>query len=83
MRIYPHTPLYNIHSERKPPKDLLQPFHYEPDGLSLENINRIVTDATRDQANWFLSDHADDNASFMAGFRRKGKQGPLWEYLEA
>lgn len=81
MRIYPHTPLHRQSGDPRTPAELLEPAYYSPPGLEDETRERLVREGTRDNPNWFLSDHADNNAALIARLRRKGKQGPLWEYL--
>jgi radical SAM superfamily enzyme YgiQ (UPF0313 family) len=81
MRIYPHTPLYKTDGSRQSARDLIRPYYYSPEGISNEKMAKVIREETRDNPNWFLSDHADNNEAFMRKFRQKGKQGPLWEYL--
>jgi radical SAM superfamily enzyme YgiQ (UPF0313 family) len=80
MRIYPHTPLANL-TENREEKALTKPVFFTPAPLGDAERERIIRDATKDLPNWFLSDHADDNAEFTKKLRKKGKEGPLWEYL--
>lgn len=81
MRIYPHTPLYQTSGARQTPRELIRPYHYTPEGLSAQRMEAVIRESTRDNPNWFLSDHADNNEAFTRNFRKRGKQGPLWEYL--
>jgi hypothetical protein len=46
-----------------------------------KRMRETIADATRNLPNWHLSDHADDISALTMRMRKKGKQGPLWEYL--
>lgn len=81
MRIYPHTPLYQQSGERRSAAELLEPAYYTPEGLADQDRERAIREYTRDNPNWFLSDHADNNEALTTRLRKKGKQGPLWEYM--
>lgn len=82
MRIYPRTPLHNHMQRKLDYSELLQPRFYENPNLPAADIDRLIRDHTAGNPNWVLSDHADDHAMATAALRSRGKQGPLWEYLD-
>ena len=81
MRIYPHTPLLSVSGTNLSSSELVSPAFYAPDAFASGQIHKIIVEATRDLPNWHLSDHADDISTLTMRLRKKGKQGPLWEYL--
>lgn len=81
MRIYPHTPLVEASGTTLSNSELVSPVFYKPDSLPESRREHIIREATAGLPNWYLSDHADDNAALTTRLRKKGKQGPLWEYL--
>lgn len=82
MRIYPRTPLFKQSKTPLSFFELLQPHFYEDPGFPATERNDCIRSATAGLPQWILSDHADDHAMATAALRRRGKQGPLWEYLD-
>jgi hypothetical protein len=84
MRIYPHTPLAararaeGLISARD---DLLSPTFYRSRGLDLEAVVRRLTDAARKRPNWIVGAGGDQAAAILERLHRRGRSGPLWEYL--
>ena len=81
MRIYPHTPLIHETGVKKTSHELIDPTYYTPDSLAVSRREKIIREATAGLPNWFLSDHSDETSQLTARLRKRGKQGPLWEYL--
>lgn len=81
MRIYPHTPLLNVSQTALSNKQLVSPAFYSPQTLEGTRMSEIIAAATFGLPNWHLSDHSDDISALTMRLRKKGKQGPLWEYL--
>jgi radical SAM superfamily enzyme YgiQ (UPF0313 family) len=81
MRIYPHTPLHQHSGSGLSPRALLQPAFFADPAFPAAVRDRVVAAATAGLSNWILCDHADNYARLTAALRRRGKQGPLWEYL--
>lgn len=81
MRIYPHTPLHGQSGSGMGSRQLLMPAFFDDPAFPAQERDRVVAEAIAGVPNWIASDHSDDNAPLMAALRRKGRQGPLWEYL--
>jgi hypothetical protein len=82
MRIYPRTPLYQQAGCQLDFHALLQPHFYENPHLPAATLKRMIAEGTAGNHHWIIGDHADDHAMATDALRRRGKQGPLWEYLD-
>jgi radical SAM superfamily enzyme YgiQ (UPF0313 family) len=84
MRIYPHTPLAALAQAEgliSPGDDLLSPVFYRSRGLDLDAVLRRLTEAARRRPNWIVGAGGDEAAGILERLHRKGRSGPLWEYL--
>jgi len=86
MRIYPGTPLWR---ELAPEKNgetaadyLVEPRFYIAPGFTVDTLyNRL--DAVRTASNnWIIGDPPPDYLVMVEKLRKRGVQGPLWEYVE-
>jgi len=86
MRIYPGTPLWR---ELAPEKNgetaadyLVEPRFFIAPGFTVDALyNRL--DAVRKQSNnWIIGDPPPDYLVMVEKLRKRGVQGPMWEYVE-
>lgn len=80
MRVYPQTRLAEIAKQEglfQNEADLLHPTYYLSPGISTEMIKEK---ASKLDDNWIFSDHK--NSDLVSVFRKRGRKGPLWEYLK-
>jgi radical SAM superfamily enzyme YgiQ (UPF0313 family) len=79
MRIYPQTKLCNIALEEgliQSPAELISPVYYVSKAIDAETI-RPRARATGQR--WIFPD--DEQSPMMEVLRKRGRKGPLWEYL--
>jgi len=79
MRIYPGTRLHKIALREKivnEDQSLLKPVYYVSKQIDIDDI-KVRAKATGQT--WIFPD--DDLSAGMEHMRKKGKKGPLWEYL--
>jgi hypothetical protein len=86
MRIYPGTPLWKTHGPpatgETPEAYLATPrFHIEPP-LTVESICKRLFDYRKTAPNWVVGDPPPAFVVTMEKLRKRGIQGPLWEYIE-
>jgi len=84
IRIYPGTGLYDIALEEgkiNKAMDLLQPVFYEPDLITREQIDEMVTERAGNRINWIVGSGGAQAAEIVSKMHTKGYVGPLWEYL--
>jgi len=84
MRIYPHTKLFEIAMEEgkiNKETNLLEPYYYESDAVSPDDIERLVTARAAERINWVVGSGGDTAASIVSRMHKRGFTGPLWEYL--
>ena len=84
MRVYPHTKLYDIAlREGKITEDsnLLEPFYYQCDGISSQQIEKQVRERSGQRINWIIGSGGDTAAGIVSRMHKRGFVGPLWEYL--
>jgi radical SAM superfamily enzyme YgiQ (UPF0313 family) len=84
IRIYPGTALYDIALDEgkiTAATNLLEPVFYEPDGISRERIDSLVTTRADSRINWIVGSGGTQAASTVSRMHARGYTGPLWEYL--
>jgi radical SAM superfamily enzyme YgiQ (UPF0313 family) len=84
MRIYPHTPLYEIaaaEGQIDPGRSLLKPVFYQSPALSSEDIIRTVTERANGRPNWVIGSGGPEMETILSRMYARGFSGPLWEYL--
>ncbi len=84
MRIYPHTPLYEIaaaEGQIDPGRSLLEPVFYQSPALSSEDVIRIVTARANGRPNWVIGSGGPEMEAILSRMYARGFSGPLWEYL--
>jgi radical SAM superfamily enzyme YgiQ (UPF0313 family) len=84
MRIFPHTPLYEIalqEGQIGPDQDLLPPVFYRSRGIATEEIIARVKRQARGRMNWVCGDGGDQTQKVVTRMYARGHHGPLWELL--
>jgi radical SAM superfamily enzyme YgiQ (UPF0313 family) len=84
IRIYPHTRLYEIALAEKKissTMDMLEPFFYAPDAITLDEINNLVRHRAGKRINWIFGSGGAESSAVVSRMHKKGYVGPLWEYL--
>lgn len=84
MRIYPHTPLYDIaaaEGQVEPGRSLLEPVFYQSPALSSEEIVRTVAARAEGRPNWVIGSGGPEMEAVLTRMYARGFTGPLWEYL--
>ena len=83
VRVYPGTRLAAQLREREMalPRDLLQPFHFVEHGLSVERISDLLRQWRARDPRWAPLATPTSFAAMAQGLRKRGIEGPLWEYL--
>ncbi|MCC5838604.1 MAG: cobalamin-dependent protein [Opitutales bacterium] len=83
VRVYPGTPVWARLRERglALPDNLLSPFFFVEEGLSAEGLTARLTAEAETDARWVPPDFPARFGAMTARFRRKGIEGPLWEYF--
>ncbi|WP_339135885.1 MAG: radical SAM protein [Candidatus Electrothrix sp. GW3-4] len=84
IRIYPGTGLYDIALKEEKinaATDLLQPVFYEPDLITQEQIDKMVTERAGNRINWIVGSGGARAAETVSKMHTRGYVGPLWEYL--
>jgi hypothetical protein len=84
MRIYPRTDLYRLALAEKKigrSQDLLEPVFYEPDSMTLREIDEKISERAEGRPNWIAGAGGEQAARVVARMYGRGFSGPLWEYL--
>ncbi|NLG17217.1 MAG: radical SAM protein [Fibrobacter sp.] len=84
MRIYPGTPFYERVLQEKyisPEADLLEPAFYVSPLISRERIAELLCEFHQKSPNWVVDDLSPEQIKVMEWLRKKGINGPLWEFL--
>ncbi|MCE5265464.1 MAG: radical SAM protein [Deltaproteobacteria bacterium] len=84
MRIFPHTPLYDLAIEEgqvEPDQELLRPVFYRSAGIAPEAIAERVRMQARGRVNWVCGDGGETTDRVVARMHSRGHAGPLWELL--
>jgi radical SAM superfamily enzyme YgiQ (UPF0313 family) len=84
MRIYPYTRLFDIALESgqvSKNQDLLDPCFFNPQLISLKEIETIVRERIKHHPNWMPGGGEELTGKIVSRFHARGHVGPLWEYL--
>jgi hypothetical protein len=84
MRIYPHTGLYEIalrQGQETSSQSIVDPVFYQPPGLDLDAVSRHLSEHARGRDNWVHAAGGEAAVRIMRRMYRRGRSGPLWEYL--
>ncbi len=83
VRVYPGTPLWHRLRARGAdlPDNLLAPWFYTEDGLSVEEITALLRQQARRDPRWVPAEMPAQFGTLAARFRKRGVEGPLWEYF--
>lgn len=86
MRIYPNTPLWQrlklTEAGENPADYLAVPRFFLENGMSLESIQTCLKEVAERANNWIFGDPPERFMTTMEKLRRRGIQGPMWEYVE-
>lgn len=84
MRIYPHTSLYEIALQQgqiSTDQSILEPVFYQPPSIGLTDIARQVETHAQGRENWMRGAGGERVIQILTRMYRRGRTGPLWEYL--
>ena len=84
IRIFPHTPLYEIALEEGqigPDQGLLSPVFYRSKGITTEEITGRVKKQADGRMNWVCGGGGDQTQKVVSRMHARGHHGPLWELL--
>ena len=84
MRIYPRTSLYEIalrEGQLSSGQSILEPVFYQPPSISLTDIARQVEAHARGKEHWVRGAGGERTSRILTRMYRRGRTGPLWEYL--
>lgn len=84
MRIYPYTKLYDIavkEGQITRSQSILEPVFYHSPAIDTERIIRTVKLRAEGHPNWIIGSGGEKSAGIVARMHRRGRTGPLWEYL--
>ena len=84
MRIYPYTRLFDIAldlGQITENKNLLEPCFFNPESISLKEIEKMVKERTENHPNWIAGAGGELTEKVVSRMHARGHVGPLWEYL--
>ena len=84
IRIYPHTPLYQIAIREEQitrDQNLMEPVFYRSPALSSDRIIKTVTERAAGRPHWVLGSGGEQAARAVSRLHTHGHCGPLWEHL--
>lgn len=84
VRIFPHTPLYDLAVEDgqiRPDQNLLSPVFYRSKDVTTEAIIDRVQKQARGRINWVYGDGGEETERVVTRMYARGRTGPLWELL--
>ena len=84
MRIYPQTALYKLalaQGQIRPDQDLTHPVYYHSPSIDSRVVIRQVNEHARGRVNWVMGAGGPEEAKAIAKMYKRGRFGPLWEYL--
>lgn len=85
LRVYPDTPLFD-HLVKDTPElrniSMLEPYFYLSPNFTEESIEDLVREHAQKRSEWILFSNSTYYQKQMDIMRRKGKTGPLWDYME-
>ncbi|MFT3782492.1 MAG: radical SAM protein [Nibricoccus sp.] len=86
MRVYPGTPLWrelNPEKNGEAPGDyLVEPRFYLAPGFDVKTVYDRLNAVRLQSHNWIIGDPPPDYLVTIDKLRRRGVQGPMWEYVE-
>jgi len=84
LRIYPNTELeaqMPAAGRRRAEEDPFSPWFYEPECLSLEQMQAMVEEKGAGRINWIAGGGGELSHQFVARLHARGHAGPQWERL--
>ncbi|MCF8110523.1 MAG: radical SAM protein [Desulfobacteraceae bacterium] len=84
IRIYPHTRLSEIavaSGQIESGRELFTPCFFEPKGIGLEQIGKILREKSKNRMNWVFGAGGEKTAKILSRLHDRGHVGPLWEHL--
>ena len=84
MRLYPHTPLYDIALKEgavSAETDVLPPFFYVTPQVSRDRIAALLAECHRRMKNWLVGESTPELVKILGDLRGIGVAGPLWEFM--
>jgi radical SAM superfamily enzyme YgiQ (UPF0313 family) len=84
MRIYPYTDLYKralAEGKIDASQDLLEPIFYESSDITNDEIIQRVKQKAGGRINWIIGAGEEDTTRVLSRMYKRGRTGPLWEYL--
>lgn len=86
MRVYPGTPLHAELGQVDTPEErrasLHKPrFHISPE-VGAEHLLALAEELKSTRRNWMLGAPPREFTELVAKLRKRGRQGPLWEYMD-
>ncbi len=86
MRIYPGTPLWRELAPEKKGESaadyLVDPRFYLAPGFTVDSLYNRLDAVRKASNNWIIGDPPPDYLVMVEKLRKRGVQGPLWEYVE-
>ncbi|MFA5257153.1 MAG: lipid biosynthesis B12-binding/radical SAM protein [Opitutales bacterium] len=85
LRVYPNTPLYDTLVKCTPKLaniSMLEPYYYLSPSFTADSIEAEISAHAHGRSEWILSSRNDNYQANMLKMRKKGKTGPLWDYME-
>lgn len=86
MRVYPGTPLWReINPEKdgeKPSDFLVEPRFYLAPDFKVDTLYQKLNAVRLQNNNWIIGDPPPDFLVTVEKLRKRGVQGPMWEYVE-
>ena len=84
VRIYPATQLHAIalhEGQLSADDDLLEPQFYQPAGIRIEAIAKMVNERARGRRHWVTGSGSAEMAQTLKRMYQRGRIGPLWDRL--
>lgn len=84
VRIYPGTRLHHIAMDSAritESRNMLEPVYYEPEKISIRDIDRILESRSKNHANWVYGEKKRLSVKMPSMMYAHGYTGPLWENL--
>ena len=84
MRIYPHTALYEIalqQGQLSAGQSIVEPVFYQPSSVNLTDIAQQVEAHAQGRDHWVQGAGGERVVQILTRMYRRGRTGPLWEYL--
>ena len=84
IRVYPGTRLHEIalaSGQVTAGTNLLTPYFFRPEGISLEKIGETLQERSRNRVNWIFGGGGEEMTAIVSRLHARGHAGPLWEHL--